>query len=140
MSRNLSFESTLEKLGRILSAQYGVNVVFEGDQAMTDGKTITLPYFPNPSKELVDELNGFLDHEVGHVKFTDFKTLEKVKTRFHGEMLNAIEDVRIERGMIEEFPGTAYHLNPLNEKYRGKMMEEDTWKKLPYPIRVIRIS
>lgn len=136
--RGVSLENGLEKLGRILSAQYGITVVFEGDQAMTDGKTITLPMFPNPSKELVQELNGFLDHEVAHVKFTGFEELPHIKTRFHKDMLNAVEDTRIERLMIQEFPGTQFHLNPLNEKYRAKMMEEETWNKIPYPIRVIK--
>lgn len=136
--RALSFESSLEKLGRILSAQYGVNVVFEGNQAMTDGKTITLPLFPNPSAELTRDLNGFLDHEVAHVKFTEFGELKHLKTRFHKEMLNAIEDTRIERLMINEFPGTQSHLDPLNEKYRALMMADESWSKIPYPIRVIQ--
>ena len=136
--RSLSFESTMEKLGRILSAQYGVNVIFEGEQAMTDGERIILPSFANPSPELVADMNGFLDHEVGHVKFTEFNEIAECKTRMHKELLNAVEDVRIEREMIREFPGTQAHLDPLNAKYRGKMMEPETWAKIPYPIRVIQ--
>jgi cobalamin biosynthesis protein CobT len=130
-----AFESTLEKIGRILAAQYGLTVVFEGETAFTDGKTVTLPYIHAMSEEMMQDMNGFLDHEVGHCKFSDFGEIKEVKTRFHKELLNAVEDTRIEREMIKEFPGTVYHLKPLNDKYRGKMMEK--WSEMPWPVRTI---
>lgn len=132
---NLRFESVLEKLGRILAAQYGIEVLFEGNQAYTDGKKIVLPYFPTISDELKADLNGFLDHEVAHCKFTNFDEVKKVTNRFHKELLNATEDVRIEREMIADLPGTAFNLGPLNEKCRGKM--DEGWDELPWPIRTI---
>lgn len=133
--RNLAFESVLERLGRILAAQYNIDVAFEGNQAYTDGKKIVLPYFENMSEEVKNDLTAYLDHEVGHCKFTEFSSMSKVKTRFHKEMLNAIEDVRIERAMIEEFPGAAFNLNPLNEKLRLRIGEN--WDELNWTIRVI---
>ena len=40
------FETVLEKIGRIITRQYGIEIVFEGTGASTDGKTIQLPSMP----------------------------------------------------------------------------------------------
>lgn len=133
--RALNFETAIEKLGRILASQYNINVRFEGNQAYTDGKEIVLPFIQNMSKELYDDLNGYLDHEVAHCKFTDFPQITKVINRMHKELLNAVEDVRIENLMKEEFPGTAFNLEPLNEKLRSRIAER--WDELPFPVRTI---
>ncbi len=129
------FESALEKIGRIIARQYNIDVVFEGDVACTDGKKIVLPMFDGLTEELCADLNGFLDHEVAHCKFTKFDEMQKCLSKFHGEMLNAVEDVRIERAMIAEFPGTRHHLEPLNAKLMLQINE--TWDKMPLPVRLI---
>jgi cobaltochelatase CobT len=134
MSR-IQFESVIEKIGRILATQYNIEVIFEGSGAYTDGKKIVLPYIEEMSDEMRADINGFLDHEVAHCKFTDFPQIKKVISRFHKELLNATEDARIEREMVAEFPGVALNLDPLNEKLRGKLMEK--WTSLPWPIRLI---
>ena len=36
----------LEKVAKAVSRNYGINLVFKGTQAMTDGKTIYLPSLP----------------------------------------------------------------------------------------------
>lgn len=136
MSR-VNFESTLEKIGRIIGRSYNLEVLFEGNEAYTDGKRIVLPFFQSIDEEMKADLNGYLDHEAAHCLFTGFETLKKIKTRFHKEMLNAVEDVRIERLMQEEYPGTAFHLRPLNDKMRARVMAEENWSKLPWPIRTI---
>lgn len=133
----INFESALEKIGRIISRQYGIEVRFEGNQAFTDGKKIVLPHFESMDEELARDMNGYLDHEVAHCKFTDFSVLPKIKTRFHKELLNAVEDSRIEKEMIAEYPGCALHLDPLNNKMMAKIHEEENWSKLPYPVRTI---
>ena len=128
-------ENSLEKLARILSRQYHVDVVFKGNQAYTDGKRINLPYFPEINEELYLELNGYLDHEVGHVKFTQFEEVRHVISAYHKEMLNVVEDVRIEREMIREYPGTKFHLDSLNNKLQSKL--EETWFSRPWTIRFL---
>lgn len=131
-----TFESALEKLGRIMARQYNVEVIFEGNQACTDGKKIILPYFAEMTDEFRADLNGYLDHEVAHIKFTEFPEIKKVVSRFHKELLNATEDCRIERLMIKEFAGTALNLAPLNEKCQKQWAEK--WTEIPWPIRTIK--
>ena len=97
------FETGLERLGRIIARQYNIDIIFEGNEAKTDGKTIWLPSAQDLSESLMKNLNGFLDHEVAHCKFTDFPQIKLCINRFHAELLNGVEDVRIEREMINEF-------------------------------------
>jgi cobalamin biosynthesis protein CobT len=139
MSRaNMNFENTLEKLARILSKNYGCEVRIEGNKACTDGKTIWLPMLEDVSDELKADLDAFLDHEVAHVKFTDFDELNRPKrlvNRFHLELFNAIEDSRIEELMVREYPGTAFNLDRLNEKWGSLMQDKRT--EMPWPIRLV---
>lgn len=130
------FETSLEKLARILARQYNIEVNFEGNQACTDGKTITLPSMNGKiSEELKRDLSSFLDHEVAHCKFTEFDEIKKCKNRFHRELLNGVEDVRIEREMGEEFPGTAIGFQELNDKLLGKIDEK--FDEMPWPVKII---
>jgi len=84
---------------------FGVKVAI-GNWAETDGKTITLP---NISEEFAhkDVIWGLLTHESAHVKHTDFSVVTGMKANedFRFNMLNAIEDTRIESAMIDQFPG-----------------------------------
>lgn len=129
------FENSLEKLARILARQYSINVLFEGNRAYTDGKRIVLPQLTTLTNELKTDFNGYLDHEVGHCKFTQFDEIEKTISKLHKEMLNITEDVRIERLMINAYPGTVHHLEPLNKKLRDKIDEK--WNELPTLVRLL---
>jgi len=135
MGRSYEFETALEKIGRILARQYGLRVVYEGNEAKTDGETIYLPAVDDLSPELKQDLNGYLDHEVAHCKFTTFPEISKVKNKFHKNLLNACEDIRIENEMKDEFPGTQFHLNPLRKKCLAETHKN--WSEIPWPIKLI---
>lgn len=137
------FETGLEKLGRIIASQHNIKIVFRGQGASTDGKTIYLPSTTDLTPELMQDMHGFLDHEVAHCRFTDFKQLEKLLPgrggRFQKDLLNACEDSRIEILQIEDLPGCALNLDPLNEKYRGMAEEKikDPMGGIPWPMKLI---
>ncbi len=139
MSRNnIHFESRLERVARIMSRNWNVDVVIEGNQAYTDGSKIILPMLEDVSDELFADLDAFLDHEIAHVKFTDFPEMRKPKrliNRFHKELFNAVEDSRIELLLPLEYPGTEMSLDRLNEKFGAKMQEGRA--AMPWPIRLI---
>jgi cobalamin biosynthesis protein CobT len=132
---NANFETVLEKVARIMARNYGVDVRIEGNMAMTDGKTIYLPVLEDVEEELMADLNSFLDHEVAHVKFTEFPEMNRCLNRFHRELLNAVEDSRIEILLPKEYPGTALNLERLNEKWGAKVNANRA--KMPWPIRII---
>lgn len=135
------FETGLEKLGRIIGSQYDIRIVFRGTGASTDGKTIYLPSSDNLTPELMADMHGFLDHEVAHCRFTDFKQLEKLMKgkggRFQKDLLNACEDSRIEILQIEDLPGCRLNLEPLNTKYRGLAEDAIRAGKVPWPMKLI---
>lgn len=132
---DIHFETSLERIGRILSRQYNIEIVFEGNIAKTDGKKIWLPNSNNIPGDLKVMLNGFLDHEVGHCRETTFPEMGKVISRFHKQVLNQTEDVRIEREMIKEYPGCELNLTPMNETLLAKLDEQ--WDKMPTAIKLI---
>lgn len=97
-------------LATTLARKNKVNVKFDNSStAATDGKTITLPL---TSKENSWIVRGYLDHEIGHVRLTDFGSIPK-KTALHKSLWNILEDIRIEHKMAELYPGMATNYRKL---------------------------
>jgi cobalamin biosynthesis protein CobT len=120
------FETGIERLGRILSRKYEVKVVFKHDECKTTGKVIYLPTLPdNADRELMDAMQGHLDHETSHCVYTDFKAIQKLR-RFPKQMttLNALEDVRIEELWVRTYPGAKVNLKRSAEWALRKIAEE----------------
>lgn len=105
----------LPLIAQALGNKYGLKVVIGGSRAMTDGKTIYLPSLPIDSPDLADMISGYLDHEAGHVRETDF-SVRCNETPLHGFLMNVLEDVRIEKAMGELYPGCRTNLARLIKK------------------------
>lgn len=79
------FESQLERLARALTEQFGVAVLCQGDQVFTDGSTIVLPSLPEPLEaDLERMMVGYLDHEMAHVAFSDFRQVKRFNKKHRG--------------------------------------------------------
>lgn len=120
------YESSLERLARILSKKWGVKVIFSGDECRTDGKVIYLPRIPDKAaKELLDAMQGHLDHEAGHCVFSDFDVIKKVaRWPKRRTVLNALEDPRIEKRWVGLYPGAKANLRRSADWSYGKIAEE----------------
>lgn len=92
MNNNL-FQS-LPIVAHAIGQHCGVCVEVGGETAYTDGQTVHLPY---PKAFDRDVLLGFLVHEASHVRFSDFRTLKRIKTPIVKHLQNIYEDTRIER-------------------------------------------
>jgi hypothetical protein len=91
--------------------KFGVSVQVGGDQAATDGKTIRIPSIDDTpiSKTLAW---GYLAHEAGHVRHTDFSVWNEVAGHpLTKAITNILEDVRIESAMIGSYPGARQTLD-----------------------------
>ena len=132
---NPNFESSLEKIGRTIGRNHGLTVKMQGSSAYTDGNTIVLPMLEEVGEELKTDLNGFLDHEVAHCKFTKMDEKDKCIGRFHEELCNSMEDARIEIRMIQEYSGCALNLDALNAKWQGKMMHK--FEQYPASVKLV---
>lgn len=102
-------------LAKTISAEHGVNVRFaEIDTACciySDGKhTIELPFSDAENASLL--YRGYIDHEVGHVRFTQFSNGNASPDTL-GALENVFEDEFVERRMGALFPGSRINLRDL---------------------------
>ena len=136
-------------LCRMMSAQYRIKIqpgVFSLADKFDasawcrkdkDGYVLQVPFSPYMTEEQWRYLRGYIDHECGHVKFTDFETyanmyrsvvadclrykpgasvtLKDFLHDYASMVINILEDVRIERLMGIDFPGSRTNLNTLSE-------------------------
>lgn len=135
-------------LCRMMSAQYRIKIQPGSCSASDrfaqawcrkdkDGYVLQVPFSPHMTDEQWRYLRGFIDHECGHVKFTDFETyanmyrsvvadclrykpgasvtLKDFLHDYASMVINILEDVRIERLMGIDFPGSRTNLNTLSE-------------------------
>lgn len=122
--RHNPFESQLERLARTLTEQYGVDVVCQGDQAFTDGRTIVLPSLPEPLEgDLERMMVGYLDHETAHVAISDFQQVKRFNRKHAGfeAMLNVVEDALIEKLAMQRWPGVRANLDALFRQVRDRV-------------------
>lgn len=96
------------------------NLVFEGEEAYTDGKNIVLPAMPlgvDIDDERARVMRGYLDHEAGHIRHSDFDYLKEVMAKGISPALkdawNSTEDIRLEARVIEEYEGSEKNLGSL---------------------------
>mgnify|MGYP000066584142 CR=1 FL=1 len=102
---------SLPIVARALGDQLGVEVVIGGNQAYTDGKTIVLPALPEDDGACETLARGYIDHEAGHVRFTDMSVAGATPVE-HG-LTNMIEDLRMEGLMEARYPGCRTNLDRL---------------------------
>jgi cobalamin biosynthesis protein CobT len=118
------------KITQMLSGK-GIQVTQQGLDAFVTVNEIgepilvNLPYLPdNADEELCSAIQGFLDHEVAHILFTEFTVMSEAKkegsqTAF---MLNVIEDARIEKCMGTRFQGSQYNLSVTGRFFLDKFL------------------
>lgn len=112
---------SLEMLAVAMSEEYDVTVVCDGQNARTavaeNGRTtITIPSIPITDRHYRALIRGYVDHEVGHLRFTDQARMTGFPLsvpQFSGALRNVahiFEDIQIERRMGECFPGSRRNL------------------------------
>jgi cobaltochelatase CobT len=122
------FINSMSKLASMLGARYGVKVQVSGTGAFTDyrGKSpiINLPLVTAERGQEV-LLRGYIDHEAGHVRYTDRKIFNNARVQqsyFVKTLWNICEDVYIERRMSAAFRGCGQNLRRIAiVLFRGKI-------------------
>lgn len=125
----------LPMLASVIGRQMGVRVVFDSntDTAATDGKTIYVPAMTAAgTEEDALLLEGLIDHEAAHLRYTDFASNEEIKTPLVKALSNIFEDVRIERLLGQQYRGVPANIRKslqiMIEKgaFPVELPEEDT--------------
>lgn len=103
--------------------QEGVQAYVEHDPRTKKPVRVNLPYLPdNASDELIEAVQGFLDHEVGHVLFTDF-TVPVPSNMQIKNLQNMIEDARVEKAMTKKYRGSGTNLENTGKFYIDQILE-----------------
>lgn len=125
-------ETTVERTARMLAREYGIRVIWKGNQAKTEGKTIILPVLPDDAPdELLEAVQGYLDHETAHIIFTEFSEFGQYQPKLTPEQLrcvNVCEDVRIEYAMGRLYPGSPYNLHRMHDWIYPRIAQH--WDKI----------
>jgi len=131
------FSHEIGKTSSVFGRKHDINVVFQGDGAATDGSTIILPtldHNADVSDKEQDIMRGYVDHEAGHVRHTDFRALKTFAEECGDNKLlrgvhNALEDVWLERRVIDEYPGAAENLKAVstavNKEFLNSIKPDD---------------
>jgi cobalamin biosynthesis protein CobT len=117
----------LRKCAQIISENFGIEVIFKGDMAYTDGRRIIVPALPeNAPDDLVEAIIGFIDHEVGHIRHTDMTDKRPFvdKDKRVRPTTNAIEDIRQEWLMSKEYRGVGLNLERTSAWALAKLEEK----------------
>ena len=103
----------LAMLASIIGRRHGIEVVFDAgvQTAATDGKKIFLPLISDlGNDDHVALIEGLLDHEAMHVRFTDFSVKLGTYGPIVATLTNLFEDVWGEREQAVVYPGCARNI------------------------------
>src|SRR5690554_3038991 len=111
---NRTIASALPIYGQHLAEATGIKVVIGGDRAYTNGQQVNVPMVKDGDAKLAF---GFIAHECSHVRNTDMRVFGSTAgTPIRQKLLNILEDVRIERLSMDQYPGTEDDIRYLNRK------------------------
>ena len=120
-----------EKVTRLVSmlTEKKVKVTQRGAKASVSYNRVTgapesvnLPYIPEDADDVFcSAVEGFLDHEVAKVLYSDFNQIKKVKGSNLEGVFNLIEDAFVERKMQDTFRGSGQNLESVGSFYLNKV-------------------
>ncbi|MDP2203333.1 MAG: VWA domain-containing protein [Methylicorpusculum sp.] len=104
---NQNLNNAFPIVAAALGNKFGVKVSVGGDDAYTNGDSIHLPALDTEDTNIQDIAWGYLAHEAAHVRFTDFGEFRNAATNpLRKNIVNILEDIRIEKSMQDPYPGT----------------------------------
>jgi len=101
---DLKLKRALPIVASAYGEQFGVRVSVGGTGAFTDGSRINIPWIEDAAMQAL--VWGYLAHESAHVRDTDFEVFNSLHNPVRRHLVNTLEDPRIEKSIMGEFPGT----------------------------------
>ncbi|GAA5138529.1 VWA domain-containing protein [Thalassotalea piscium] len=102
---------------RVMSPKTDIKIVLKGQLCCADynENTIYLPAGDFNDENYLQMLEGAVDHEIGHMKHSTKEAVIKAKSinEFVNNLRNLVEDIRMERLVVREFPGARRTLSGL---------------------------
>lgn len=107
------FIGALPVVAKVLGDRYDVELRIGGGAAYATPRLIVLPSLPADDARMKIRARGFISHEAGHSRHTDFSVAGD--TPLEQAVLNCLEDIREEALMSARYPGCRHHLDRLRE-------------------------
>ena len=133
MVNEAQLRRTFDLLGRYIGKRYHLKIEFQPNVTpMCDvkNKRIILP--SNPKVNNIFPALAELIHEAGHIRHTVFESDKISKTQEEFSILNAVEDIRVDRNNMDLLPNIRGIHGTLMEQCAKK---KSLWK--PFEIRVL---
>ena len=132
--RRFHFENRLRSFARMITGNYRLKVFFTGDMALITRNIMYIPPLEE-SPEAFSKAKFLVAHECGHDLFSDFdvKADATKKSVWLGDILNSLEDARIERLMVERFPG----LERLFDENVNRVISEMDYSQVPLSVQIL---
>jgi hypothetical protein len=127
-------EDRLRSFARIITGNYKLKIIFTGDSAsITTDLMMIPPLEDTPSAFSIAKF--LVAHESGHDIFSELtlKANVSVRSTFLADILNSLEDARIERLMTDRFEG----LQSLFEESIHKIIKQNDYSKIPLSVQVL---
>lgn len=123
----------LSLLASVYANRYGVNIKIAGCTASCDGTTITIPNLDISTPALERILLGFVAHEAGHIRYSDYSVFKLTSNdNCLRTLVNILEDARIEHCMADNFVGVRDNLELVNRSlYKTQLSDFDKVSTLP---------
>ena len=145
----VDFKRSLTDLSYMIVEQTGKKVRFDKGEPRTDGTTIILPFVKIKNQQEWNTVEGFLIHEAAHCKHTNFNFFEVAvrKKPYLKYIINLFEDVRVDRKIGAEFPGSMDKLrrNRLDDLLKpcltdGTLLDVLNWAYYHLFVKLFRLS
>lgn len=116
--KQLRSAASLAIVANVLAGKFDISIKFTTDEAYCgvseSGKyEIGIPYTTDISFGNI--LLGFLLHEIGHAKFTDFSFVAQTGNKYISELENICEDIWIESKLEHVYGGAKYYLDAVRQ-------------------------
>lgn len=125
MERRFKVEPRLRSYARLLTQNFRLRVLFQGEEACIGDGWIQIPQVENTEQGLSRAMH-LVAHECGHDLFSQLDIKEKAqkKDKRLPHILNALEDARIEKLMIQRFEGLEGNMRANIEKIVSRWDED----------------
>ncbi|WNC94304.1 cobalamin biosynthesis protein CobT [Paraburkholderia sp. FT54] len=134
-TRGFAFESTLSKVARVLTGQYGVTVAFSPDGPRVEPGRIVIPDYELNGEVERDVLIGYLDLLVARAKHASLAQLDALPSGVAANLAQVIEDRRVCGQLLDEYPGARWFIGKLRLHAAERVRQR--WPKLHWRDRLV---